>query len=78
MSIDVWWPELRPGTRDWLIANNGDAVPTPIRQEIQEAGGPPGSDAWWVTQGGPTGTYLPDAATDWIEEIANDGRPGVE
>ena len=47
MSIDVWWPELRPGTRDWLIANNSDTV-------------------------------LPDAATDWIEQIANDERPGVE
>jgi hypothetical protein len=78
MSIDVWWPKLQPATRDWLIANNGEAVPAPILQEIREAGGPPQSDAWWVTQDGLSGTYLPDAVTDWIEEIANDETPDVE
>jgi hypothetical protein len=78
MSIDVWWPKLQPGTRDWLIANNGGVVPAPIVKEIQEAGGPLRSDAWWVTQDGSTGTCMPDAATDWIEEIANGETPGVE
>jgi len=75
MSIEVWWPRLQPATRDWLIANNGDAVPTAIVEEIAEVGGPVRSDPWWAAQDGTTGDYLPDAATDWIEEIANDETP---
>jgi hypothetical protein len=77
MPIDVWWPKLQPVTRDWLIANNGDAVPAPIVQEISQVGGPLMSHAWWVTEDGSTGTYMPDAATDWIEEIANDETPAA-
>jgi hypothetical protein len=50
----------------------------PIMQEIQEAGGPSTSDAWWVTPDGSTGACMPDSATDRIEEIANDESPGVE
>jgi len=34
MSSDVWWPRLKPATRDRLIANTGDAVPAPIAEEI--------------------------------------------
>lgn len=78
MSIEVWWPKLQPATRDWLIANNGDAVPAPIVEEITRAGGPVWSDAWWVAQDGSTGSYMPDAATDWIEEIANDETPAAQ
>jgi hypothetical protein len=72
MSIEAWWPRLQPATRDWLIANNGDVVPTPIVEEITRAGGPVRSDPWWVSEDETTGLTLPDAATDWIEEIAND------
>jgi hypothetical protein len=75
MSIEVWWPKLQPATRDWLIANNGDAVPAPIVEEITEAGGPVKSDAWWVGQDGSTDSFMPDEATDWIEEIANEETP---
>jgi hypothetical protein len=78
MSIEVWWPRLQPGTRDWLIANNGDAVPPAIVEEIKDAGGPVTSDAWWVAQDGSTGAYMPDAATDWIEEIANGETPAAQ
>src|SRR5690348_3229530 len=49
MPIEQWWPKLQQPTRDWLIANNGDAVPPAVMAEIAEAGGPATSDAWWVT-----------------------------
>jgi len=75
MSIEVWWPKLQPATRDWLIANNGDAVPAAILEEITEAGGPAKSDAWLVGQDGSTDFFMPDEAIDWIEEIANDETP---
>ncbi len=75
MSIEVWWPRLRRETRDWLIANNGDAVPAPIIEEIARAGGPTTSDAWWADQDGSSGSVMPDDAIDWIEEIANDETP---
>ena len=78
MSSDVWWPRLKPATRDRLIANTGDAVPAPIVEEITEAGGPVRSNAWWVAQDGSTGSYLPDAATDWIEQIANEETPAAQ
>ena len=34
MTIEAWWPRLRPETRQWLIANNGDAVTPAIAEEI--------------------------------------------
>jgi hypothetical protein len=75
MSIEVWWPKLRPGTREWLIANNGDAVTASIMDEIEAVGGPAQADGWWVAGGDPDGFYLPDDAIDWIEEIANAETP---
>ena len=75
MSMEVWWPRLRQGTRDWLIANNGDALPASVTEEITRAGGSVATDAWWVGQNGPTGFYLSDAAVDWIEEVANEETP---
>jgi hypothetical protein len=75
MSIEVWWPKLQPATRDWLIANNGDAVSAAIVEEITEAGGPVKSDAWWVAQDGETGSFMPDEATDWIDAVANGETP---
>ncbi len=75
MSIAQWWPRLLPQTRDWLIANNGDAVPPAIRAEIAEAGGPAPSDAWWVVEEDATGPVMPDDAVDWIDETANEEAP---
>jgi len=72
MRIEQWWPTLQQQTRDWLIANNGDAVPPAVRAEIAEAGGPATSDAWWVTGEDTTGPVMPDEAIDWIEETANE------
>ena len=72
MSIEAWWPKLQPATREWLMANNGDAVPVAIIDENTAAGGPVRSDAWWATQEASTGLCMPDEAIDWIEDIAND------
>ena len=74
MSIDMWWPRLRPDTRDWLIANNGDAVPISIMDEIETAGGPARGEDWWVAEDG-AGPCMPDDAIDWIDEVANGESP---
>ena len=58
MNIGGWWPNLKPTTREGLIADNGDAVPAEILIEIMEAGGWVASDACWVGQAGPSG-FLP-------------------
>ena len=34
MSIEAWWPNLKPSSRDWLIDNNGDAVPVEVVDDI--------------------------------------------
>lgn len=75
MSIEAWWPRLRQQSRDYLIANNGDVVPPELVEEITQAGGTITSDAWWVGQSGPSGFYISDEATDWIDEIANGETP---
>jgi hypothetical protein len=75
VSIEDWWPLLTPETRDWLIANNGDAVPDSVTEEITRVGGLVAPEAWWVGRNGPTGFYLSDAAVDWIEEFANGETP---
>lgn len=70
MSIEQWWPRLKPSTREWMIENNGDEVPAELVAEIAKAGGPAASDPWWAVQGSP-GFYVPDEAIDWIEAVAN-------
>jgi hypothetical protein len=72
MTIELWWPKLRAETRQWLMANNGDAVPTSLMAEIEAAGGPAISDPWWSEQEGSAGRCMPDEATEWIDETAND------
>jgi len=75
-SLDEWWPRLSQESRDWLIANNGDAVPARVISSVTDAGGVVSADAWWVGQSGPTGFYLSDEAIDWIEAVANGETPG--
>ena len=57
------------------MANNGDAVPIPIVEQITEVAGAIPADAWWVGQNGPSGFSFSDAAIDWIEEVANEEAP---
>jgi hypothetical protein len=45
MSIEQWWPKLNPSTREWLVENNGDAVPAEMVVEITNAGGSVPTDA---------------------------------
>ena len=75
MSLEIWWPLLHPETRDWLIANNGDALSKPVLDDIARVAGSVPSDGWWVGENGPTGFYLSDAGIDWIEEVANGEVP---
>ena len=55
MSLQMWWPRLQQQRRDWLIANNGDALPAWVIAEITRGGGSMRIDAWWVGQNGATG-----------------------
>ena len=66
-----WWKSLDAGTRDWLIAHNGEALPAEVVAKVVAAGGNVASDAWWVGEEGPDGLYLSDEAVDWIEAVGN-------
>ena len=74
MRIEEWWPKLDSATQEWLIANNGDVVPTTVLGQIAEVGGDVTSDASSIGDNGPGGFLLSDAAIDWIEETANRDR----
>ncbi|UKA58640.1 hypothetical protein [Arthrobacter sp. FW306-2-2C-D06B] len=75
MSIEHWWPKLKPSTQKWLIENNGDVVSPDVVAEIAHVGGVITSDAWWVGESGPSGFYLSDEAVDWVEAVANGEVP---
>lgn len=76
MCIEEWWPKLSPQSRQHLIGNNGDALPAGLVEEISRLGGGVATDGWWVEKDeGPTGFYLSDAETDWIEAVANGESP---
>ena len=75
-SLEEWWPRLTQEARDWLIANNGDALSASVIEEITRAGGSvTTTNAWWVGQHGPAGFYLSDEAVDWVEAVANGEVP---
>lgn len=74
MELDEWWNDVMPETRQWLISNNGTALTPEVVADISRAGGLIASDSWWMGQRGPEGVFLSDAATDWIEERADNGR----
>ncbi|WP_226760030.1 hypothetical protein [Arthrobacter sp. SO3] len=75
MRIEQWWPRLKPSTREWLVENNGDAVPPEMIVEITQAGGSVSSDAWWVGESRPSGFYFSDEGVDWIEAVGNGEVP---
>ncbi|UPO78395.1 hypothetical protein [Arthrobacter sp. Helios] len=68
-----WWSRLEPGTRAWLMNNNGDAVPGGVAAEVLGAGGPAALPAEAPAEegGGQAGLYYSDEVIDWIEATAN-------
>lgn len=73
MGIEEWWGRLGPAERQWLIDNNGDALPDALVASIVEAGGVVqvvGAED--VAEDVPPGSYLADDDVDWIEETANE------
>lgn len=74
MELDEWWNDVMPETRQWLISNNGTALTPEVVADISRAGGLIASDSWWMGERGPEGVFLSDAATDWIEERADNER----
>ncbi|MBG6056395.1 hypothetical protein IWX81_002832 [Salinibacterium sp. CAN_S4] len=71
MEIDERWPKLSAPAREWLVANNGDAVSEVLLREIASVGGDAASGGWWVGDTGPEGFVLSDRAIDWIEAAGN-------
>jgi hypothetical protein len=64
MNIEEWWPNLRPATREWLLANNGDMIRADVVDELTMAGRSTSTDE------------LADDEVDWIEAVANGEEPG--
>jgi hypothetical protein len=72
MDIEQWWPLISAGTRQWLMAHNGEPVPGDLAGEIARAGGVLSTEAWWLDEIGSDGALvLSDAGVDWIEAAAN-------
>ena len=71
MRIEEWWPQVDEPTRQWLINNNGEAIPKDILATITALAGPPSAADSWVGEDGPDGFMLSDEAVDWIEAAAN-------
>jgi hypothetical protein len=74
MAEERWWSRLQPAARAWLIANNGDAVPEELADEVAAAGGPVAAEPGGEDATDP-GLHFPDEVIDRIEEIANAEAP---
>ena len=79
MGIDEIWTRLAPETRDWLIANNGDAVPADIAAEIDELIEAADADDIWANAPGtyPGGPLEPDDVEDADDLEDADDDPGA-
>ncbi|WP_285725707.1 hypothetical protein [Psychromicrobium xiongbiense] len=70
MNITAWWPRLRPESREWLVAHNGEALDPAVAADLLDITEGTTDPSWWA--GESTGdVYLTDEATDWIEAAAN-------
>lgn len=74
MGNEQWWSKLEPATREWLIANNGDAVPERVAAEVAAAGGPVAAAPAGEDDTLP-GLFYRDEILDWVEETANTEDP---
>ena len=72
MEIEQWWVALGQTTREWLIANNGDAISQSVANEIVAVGGTVISEPEPEGGGVSNGLFLSSDNTDWIEAFAND------
>ncbi len=61
-------------SREWLIENHGNVVPSAVLDRIKRAGGQVTSEASSSSADdeGRAGLVLPDTTIDWIERVAND------
>lgn len=75
MRIEDWWPQLDTETKQWMIGNNGDAVPAEILERIMAVAGDSAAHAPWVGSEDAEGIFLSDQAVDWIEATANGESP---
>ena len=74
MNIAQWWQALDPGSRDWLIEHNGEALTEPIVAAVMSAAEGATDTEWWAVDAG-DGPHLTDSAVDWIEAVANEEEP---
>ena len=73
MNIELWWPRLKPSTREWLMHTDGDALPSTVVAEITRAGGEVVTDP--ESESEQPGVYLSDKDIDWIETVTNEEEP---
>jgi len=52
MGIEEIWERLAPSTRDWLVENNGDAIPADIAAEIDDVADATNADEVWAVESG--------------------------
>lgn len=75
MSLETWWYAVRPDTRSWLVAHNGEPLTDEVVREIVRVDGEPDPRAWWVTHDEQGRLGLSDAGVDWVETVANGEAP---
>ncbi|KRB45037.1 MULTISPECIES: hypothetical protein [unclassified Terrabacter] len=75
MSLETWWSAVRPDTRDWLVAHNGEPLPMHVVEDITRVDGPVDPEASWVDVDEDGVLRLTDAAVDWVEAVANGETP---
>ncbi|WP_203580356.1 hypothetical protein [Microbacterium hibisci] len=73
MGIDDIWMQLTGETRDWLIANNGDAVPADIASEIDDVADAANADDVWAADS----ESVADAAGELDDDEDADDEPGA-
>ncbi|MGU3645187.1 hypothetical protein ACLBXX_09485 [Microbacterium sp. C23T] len=77
MAMDEIWARLAPVTRDWLIANNGDAVPADIAAEIDEVADSASADDVWAVDPEPGADDALDLDDDESGDPDSEDGPGV-
>jgi hypothetical protein len=74
VSIGDWWPRVKPSTRSWLIAHNGEPLPPAVVADIAWNGVPVNTAQSWIERSSPEGFFLTAEAIHWIEATADENR----